>query len=204
MSGANILVVELDPGRLVQLQRQDPLLRKVPAALLDSSSAGGIQMEVEASRLWSLDCHLPLNDEKFVHRSLGGDSAKADFAHGDNGPETTKRIDAKRDLVIWLAPNTFFSLHHEKFAQKAFAIPQKIQRIFFGITCMDFQILSGVYVRPLLVYANQIVHPERTRDVTLLVRVRRSVTKMVSVLKLVDYETHLVVLDLCPLEYRRV
>ncbi|GAA56163.1 gap-Pol polyprotein, partial [Clonorchis sinensis] len=38
MIGTNSLVVELDPGRLVQLQRQDPVLQKVAAALLDGRS----------------------------------------------------------------------------------------------------------------------------------------------------------------------
>ncbi|KER19590.1 hypothetical protein T265_15498, partial [Opisthorchis viverrini] len=35
MIGANGQVVELGPGKLVQIQRQDPVLQKVAAALLD-------------------------------------------------------------------------------------------------------------------------------------------------------------------------
>ncbi|KER24392.1 hypothetical protein T265_07948 [Opisthorchis viverrini] len=48
MLDANSLVVELDPGMLAQLKRQDPVLRKVAAALLDGKSfeKGGIDHEL--------------------------------------------------------------------------------------------------------------------------------------------------------------
>ncbi|GAA52612.1 vinculin [Clonorchis sinensis] len=44
----------------------------------------------------------------------------------------------------------------------------------------------------------------RTKDVILIERVQRAATKMVAGLKSMDYETRLVVLDLFPLEYRRL
>ncbi|GAA55840.1 hypothetical protein CLF_109153 [Clonorchis sinensis] len=67
-----------------------------------------------------------------------------------------------------------------------------------------FQILYGAYVRPLLEYANPVVYSGRTKDVILIERVQRAATKMVAGLKSMDYETRLVVLDLFPLEYRRL
>ncbi|GAA54029.1 hypothetical protein CLF_111929 [Clonorchis sinensis] len=62
----------------------------------------------------------------------------------------------------------------------------------------------GAYVRPLLEYANPVVYSGRTKDVILIERVQRSATKMVAGLKSMDYETRLAVLDLFPLEYRRL
>ncbi|GAA55359.1 pol-related protein [Clonorchis sinensis] len=44
----------------------------------------------------------------------------------------------------------------------------------------------------------------RTKDLILIERVQRAATKMVAGLKSIDYETRLVVLDLFPLEYRRL
>ncbi|KER31405.1 hypothetical protein T265_02319 [Opisthorchis viverrini] len=79
-----------------------------------------------------------------------------------------------------------------------------IRRTFYRITRMDFQILYGAYVRPLLEYANQVVYSGRTKDVTLIERVQRAATRMVAGLKSVDYETRLAMLDLFPLEYRRL
>ncbi|GAA52334.1 hypothetical protein CLF_107862 [Clonorchis sinensis] len=79
-----------------------------------------------------------------------------------------------------------------------------IRRTFSRITRTDFQILYGAYVRPLLEYANPVVYSGRTKDVILIERVQRAATKMVDGLKSLDYETHLVLLDLFPLEYRRL
>ncbi|GAA51962.1 ATP-binding cassette transporter [Clonorchis sinensis] len=97
-----------------------------------------------------------------------------------------------------------FSLHHEKPAQKAFAVLRMIRRTFSRVTRMDFQILYGAYVRPLLEHANQVVYSGRTKDVILIERVQRAATKMVAGLKSMDHETRLAVLDLFPLEYRRL
>ncbi|GAA48738.1 pol-related protein [Clonorchis sinensis] len=52
--------------------------------------------------------------------------------------------------------------------------------------------------------ANAFIMHGRTKDVILIERVQRAATKMVAGLKSMDYETRLVVLDLFPLEYRRL
>ncbi|GAA51633.1 pol-related protein [Clonorchis sinensis] len=52
--------------------------------------------------------------------------------------------------------------------------------------------------------ANTFLVQGRTKDVILIERVQRAATKMVAGLKSMDYETRLVVLDLFPLEYRRL
>ncbi|GAA56201.1 hypothetical protein CLF_110262 [Clonorchis sinensis] len=97
-----------------------------------------------------------------------------------------------------------FSLHHEKPAQKAFAVLRMIRRTFSRVTRMDFRILYMAYVRPRLGYTNPVVYSGRTRDVILIERVQQAATKMVAGLKSMDYETRLVVLDLFPLECRRL
>ncbi|GAA57787.1 hypothetical protein CLF_113196 [Clonorchis sinensis] len=97
-----------------------------------------------------------------------------------------------------------FSLHHEKSAQKAFALLRMIRRTFSRITHTDFQILYGAYVRPLPEYANPVVYSRCTKDVILIERVQRAATKMVAGLKSMDYEMRFAVLDLFPLEYRRL
>ncbi|GAA48878.1 hypothetical protein CLF_102166 [Clonorchis sinensis] len=43
---------------------------------------------------------------------------------------------------------------------------------------MDFQLLYGAYVRPLLGYTNLVVYSGRMRDLTLIERVQRAATKM--------------------------
>ncbi|GAA55708.1 hypothetical protein CLF_108763 [Clonorchis sinensis] len=109
-----------------------------------------------------------------------------------------------KNLSIRPSSNKSFSLHLEKSTQKSFAVLWMIRRNFSRITCMDFQILYGAYVRPLLEYANPVVYSGRTKDVILIERVQRAATKIVVGLKSVDYEMRLAVLDFFPLEYRRL
>ncbi|KER32101.1 hypothetical protein T265_12853, partial [Opisthorchis viverrini] len=168
-----------------------------------SSNASTLQIDVDAAKQWSLDWHLPLNDEKCVHVSFGGDSANAFVMHGEKGPENIKRMDAKKDLGISVSSDLSFSLHHEKSAQKAFAILRMIRRTLSRITHMDAHTLYGAYVRPLLEYANQVVYSGRTKDDTLIERVQRAATKLIAGLKSVDYETRLAMLDIIPTEYSR-
>ncbi|GAA48867.1 hypothetical protein CLF_102148 [Clonorchis sinensis] len=124
--------------------------------------------------------------------------------HGEKGLEDTTRIGAEKDLGIWLSLNMSFSLHLEKLAQKAFAVLRMIRRTFSRITRTALHILYGAYVRQLLEYANPVVYSGRTKDVILIERVQRAATKMVAGLKSMVYETRLAVLDLFPLEYRRL
>ncbi|GAA57937.1 hypothetical protein CLF_113372 [Clonorchis sinensis] len=92
----------------------------------------------------------------------------------------------------------------EKSAQKAFAVLRMIRRTFSRITHINFQILYWAYVRLLPEHTNPVVYSGRTKDVILIERVQRAAKKMVAGLKSVDYETRLVVLDLFPMEYRRL
>ncbi|GAA51091.1 hypothetical protein CLF_105573 [Clonorchis sinensis] len=135
--------------------------------------------------------------------SSGGDSANSFVMHGEKVPEDSTRMDAKKDLGIWLSPNLSFSLHFEKSAQKAFSLLRMIRRTS-RITRKNFQILYGAYVIPLLEYPNPVIYSGRTKDVILIERVQRAATKMVVGLKSMNYETRLAVFDLFPLEYRRL
>ncbi|GAA52358.1 hypothetical protein CLF_107924 [Clonorchis sinensis] len=106
------------------------------------------------------------------------------------------------DLVI--TNERQFIDQHEKSVQRSLTVPQMIRRTFSRITRMDFQLFYEAYIRPLLEYANPVVYSRRTKDVILIERVQRAATKMVAVLKFVDYETPPTVLDLFLQEYRRL
>ncbi|GAA49370.1 hypothetical protein CLF_102935 [Clonorchis sinensis] len=142
--------------------------------------------------------------EKCILMSIVGDPPEYFVMHGEKEPGDITRIDAKKDLGIWLSPNLSFSLHLEKSAQKAFAVLRMSRRTFSRLTRTDFQILYGASVTPLLEYANPVVYSGRTNDVILIERVQRAATKMVAGLKSMVYETRLAVLDLFPLGYRRL
>ncbi|GAA57355.1 hypothetical protein CLF_112581 [Clonorchis sinensis] len=60
------LVVELDPGRLVQIQRQDPVLRKVAAALLDGSNIENGEGDKELEKFQNHFDRLSLNEASII------------------------------------------------------------------------------------------------------------------------------------------
>ncbi|GAA57385.1 pol-related protein [Clonorchis sinensis] len=78
-------------------------------------------------------------------------------------------------------------------------IREKVHRIIRR-TAKDFWADFSLYSEK----ANPVVYSGRTKDVILIERVQRAAKKMVTGLKSMDYETRLAVLDLFPLEYRRL
>jgi hypothetical protein len=169
-----------------------------------NSDANELQMDIDSVKRWALDWHLPLNDEKCIHMSFGGESGNAFVIHGEEGHQAISRFDTKKNLGIWLSSNMSFSLHHEKAAHKAWTVMRMIKRSFSRLTPTDFKTLYGVYVRPLLEYANQVVHTGLKKDYYCVERVQRAATKMVTGLQSVCYERRLEILDLYPLDYRRL
>ncbi|KER33861.1 hypothetical protein T265_00308 [Opisthorchis viverrini] len=90
-----------------------------------------------------------------------GTGVECHVMHYDRGPVNIVRIDAGEKSGIRARVSS----------RKSFAILRMIRRTFSRITRMDFQILYGAYVRPLLEYANQVVYSGRTKDVTPIERV---------------------------------
>ncbi|GAA49458.1 hypothetical protein CLF_103089 [Clonorchis sinensis] len=147
-------LVELEYAEIVLIFEEEGkaqvFLDELTKALLSFNLFG-------TSKAVVLDKCTPLNDGKYVHMSFEGDAANTFVVHGDNGPEDITRIDAKEDLGVWFSSDMSSSLHHAKSAQKAFAVLRMIRRNFSRITRMDFQILYGAYVRPLLECASRVV-----------------------------------------------
>ncbi|KER33574.1 LOW QUALITY PROTEIN: hypothetical protein T265_12604 [Opisthorchis viverrini] len=105
-----------------------------------SSNASALQMDADAAKQWSLNWRLPLSDEKCVHVSFGRVSSNAFVMHE---PQDVMRIDAKKDLGIWVSSNLSFSLHKEKLAQKAFRILQLIRHPFPVLFAWTFKYSMG-------------------------------------------------------------
>ncbi|GAA48575.1 hypothetical protein CLF_101771 [Clonorchis sinensis] len=121
----------------VLLKRIDKMIYGVRDRSMAATETPYRSHQKDAAKQWSLDWHLPLNDEKCVHMSFGGDSANSFVMHGERGPEDITRIDAKKDLGIWLSPNLSFSLHLEKSAQKIERVQRAATKMDAGLKSMD-------------------------------------------------------------------
>ena len=72
-----------------------------------------------------------------------------------------------------------FSSPQHRGKKKGFGVLNLIKRTFPKISRTDFQLLYGVYVRPLLEYASQVTASGRTKDVLVIERVQRAATRLV-------------------------
>ena len=121
-----------------------------------------------------------------------------------NGATTLPRVDRHKVLGFWLDCNLSFSHHHELASKSAFRVLNMIRRSFPRISKDDFPIIFGTYIRPLLEYGSQIVHSGLVRHREILERVQRASTKAVRGLSHLPYPVRLSLLNLYPLDVRRV
>ncbi|GAA55216.1 hypothetical protein CLF_107294 [Clonorchis sinensis] len=139
-------------------------------------NASALQMDVDAAKQWSLII------------IITGDSNIS--------------VDTDASLPYNHKVHLIISNALEKSAQRAVVILRMIRRTFLHITHKDLEVLCGVYVRPLLEYANQDFYSGR-KDVS-LIRVQRASTKIAPDFKSADYEEPLKMFDFFPLECRHL
>ena len=129
-----------------------------------AADPSNLQMDIDAIKRWSDDWDLPINDEKCAHMSFGGDSGNAFALHNEDNTVVVPKDEVKKDLGIWLSSNLSFSHHHQLAAKRGYSVWGMIRRAFPRIDPDDFRTLFGVYVRPLLEYASQVVHTGLCKD----------------------------------------
>ncbi|KAA3682117.1 uncharacterized protein DEA37_0002048 [Paragonimus westermani] len=172
--------------------------------LWNATDPGALQIDLDAIKRWSGDWSLPLNDNKCVRMSLGGDSGNAFMIHSASSTVDIMKVHRKKDLSIWLSSNLSFTYHHEMATKKVFAALMMTRRTFHRIDKKAFRTLYGIDIRPLLEYANQVVYTGLKKDILAVERFQRAATKVVAGLSNVTYRFRLEILDLYPLEFQRL
>ena len=166
-----------------------------------STDASLLQASLDATKRWSVQWSLPINNDKCLHMSFGGPPPHPLTI--DTSREIS-RVDQHKVLGFWLNSNLSFSFHNQLASKAAFRVLNLIKRSFPRITREDFPFIYGTYIRPILEYGSQIVHSGLMRDQKLLERVQRSATKVVVGLHHLPYQVRLQELNLYPLEVRRI
>ena len=160
-----------------------------------------LQIAVDSTKRWSTDWSLPLNDAKCVSMSFNNSPG---HSFSINGSIQLQRVDQHKVLGFLINSNLSFSSHQQQASKTAFRVLNMIRRNFPRITREDFHFLYGTYVRPLLEYGSQIAHSGLIRDRNSLEHVQRRATKMVHGLSGIPYPMRMEILNLYPLEVRRV
>ncbi|BHF62528.1 hypothetical protein SprV_0200551000 [Sparganum proliferum] len=171
-----------------------------------------IRSEVDEARLqtnldhreqWSKDWLLPFNVNKCDFLRVGRTSSPNHTVYRLTG-EPLHKVDAQKDLGVWITTSLKPSLQCSKVAKSAMSILYLVKRAFsyFDEDCSAkvFQ----TFVRPHLEFAIQAWRPWTGKDVGILEKVQRRATKLVSGQWSLPYEARLANLALFPLSYRQV
>ena len=163
-----------------------------------------LQMDIDAINDWSERWGMPLNHSKCVHITFGREST---YTYGFNTPDGFAAIPTKdgiKDLGVTFTSNLKFSRHHAITTAKATQLLNLFRRTFPKITETDFHILYSTYIRPILEYGHSVTYANSAGDENQLERVQRAATKLVYGLRQVPYWNRMEILNLYPLDVRRL
>ncbi len=166
-----------------------------------SSSPFELQTDLDALTVWSDLWLLRFNLEKCVVMHCGHNNPNTPYLLNDHQLRTT---DVERDLGIMVAKNLKSADHVNYIVARAQRIFGLIKKTFVS---RDASVIMPLYcslVRSLLDYGTVIWNPYLIRDIQLVEKVQRRVTRTVRGLRNLPYEERLVQLQIDSLEKRRV
>ena len=160
-----------------------------------------LQVDLDELASWSKNWQMAFNVSKFacVH---SGRSNPAQEYFVDN--EAIPSVECQKDLGIWITPSMDHSHQCNVVARTCHRTICWIRRTFQNWNKDIIVNLHKSLIRPRLEFAICAWAPFLERDINILERVQRRITKMVPGLQDVDYETRLRTLGLQTLKTRRV
>nr|VZI09207.1 unnamed protein product [Spirometra erinaceieuropaei] len=163
------------------------------------------RLQADLTRLekWSQDWLLPFNVTKCNVLRVGRIRSLNRRVYHLNG-KPLQEVDAQKDLGVWVTASLKPSLHCSKVAKSAMSVLYLVKRAFSTFDEDCFVKVFRTFVRPQLEFAIQAWKPWTSKDLSILEKVQRRATKLVSGQGSLPYETRLSNLGLFPLSYRQL
>ncbi|BHF59701.1 hypothetical protein SprV_0100266200 [Sparganum proliferum] len=163
------------------------------------------RLQADLTRLekWSQDWLLPFNVTKCNVLRVGRTRSLSRRVYHLNGVPL-QEVDAQKDLGVWVTASLKPSLHCSKVAKSAMSVLYLVKRSFSTFDEDCFVKVFRTFVRPQLEFAIQAWKPWTSKDLSILEKVQRRATKLVSGQGSLPYETRLSNLGLFPLSYRQL
>lgn len=160
----------------------------------------GLAADLLCLEVWTSDWLLKLNVNKCKVLHMGPNNPHHQYAiDGDQLPSTSEQL----DLGVIVRGDLKWESQVQKVVKKANSLIYLINRAFRDISEEMLLKIYKTYIRPVLEHAVVAWSPYFKKDIELLERVQRRVSKMPRTLKRLPYEQRLLRLGLTTLEERR-
>ena len=156
--------------------------------------------DIQTLETWTRMWQLRLNEEKCMILQLGRNNPQ--FIYNINGVQL-QRVSMQKDLGVYITNNLKWDAHISHIVKKANTMIYLIQKTFANKSITTISKIYKTYIRPKLEYANVVWNPYYIKDIELLERVQRRVTKIPLELKLTGYTERLQRFNLSTLKKRR-
>jgi ribonuclease P/MRP protein subunit RPP40 len=161
----------------------------------------GLRRDLEKLCSWAEKWQMAFNVEKCKVMHIGKKNSGAKYRMGN---EEIKDVEEEKDLGVLVCKNLKVAKQCGQAARKGNQILGIIARTFMSRNRFIITKLYKSLVRPHLHYCIQVWRPHLEKDIEVLERVQRRITRMVEGCKDLSYERRLKKIGLTTLETRRV
>lgn len=189
-------------GGLLKFADDCKLFRRISKhPTLTSLDVESMQLDLNELWNWSTEWAMEFNVEKCAIIHFGRSNPCHDYQFGGQSLEPKNTI---RDLGVIISSNMKCSTHCADAVRRAEQVVYCIRRIISNKNIPIIRKLYKSMVRPILEYCCTVWCPHYDRDIQLVERVQRRVTRMVPTLSDLPYEERLQRFGIQSLETRRV
>ena len=149
---------------------------------------------------WTETWLLRLNREKCVVLHLGNGNPRFPYYIGNSA---IRPVTQQKDLGVIMANDMKWETHIQHIVKKANSLIFLVQKAFSSRSINVFEKLYKTYIRPKLEYCNVIWSPYYIKDIEMLERVQRKITKLPVTLKDLPYQERMIALNISSLKERR-
>lgn len=160
-----------------------------------------LQQDLTTVEAWAKKWKMKLNEEKCTILSIGSNSREYPYVLHN---ALLKHVEEQNDLGIIITSNLKWEVHISKIVKKANSFSYAMQKAFQERSCDTILGLYKSFIRPKLEYGQSIWSPYFVKDIELLERCQRRITKLPTELLNEEYQTRLRILQLTTLKERRV